>query len=111
LQVHGGLRLPGSANELFALNAWRGAFGFFTESFRLLRQALIKWCKLFERASLHGGAPPFLRKASATCVLITDKGQGLSGDSGNLACPVTDILVKTAHLAESLTAQIRPPDL
>jgi hypothetical protein len=41
LYVRGCLRLPGSANELLALNARRDAFGFFTQALSLFYEALI----------------------------------------------------------------------
>ena len=36
LHMRSCLRLPGLANELFALNSWWGAFGFFAQAFCLL---------------------------------------------------------------------------
>jgi hypothetical protein len=41
LHVRGGFRLPGSANELLALNAGRGALGLFTQELCLFSEALI----------------------------------------------------------------------
>jgi hypothetical protein len=48
--VRGRLRLPGSANELLALNARRDAFGFFTQALCLFYEALIYRDWLFETA-------------------------------------------------------------
>jgi hypothetical protein len=48
----GRLRLPGSANQLLALNPSRGAFGFLAQALCLFFEALIEWGSLFEVATL-----------------------------------------------------------
>jgi hypothetical protein len=60
----------------------------------------------------NGGVAAFARLrsleegGSANGVFITDYCHVPSGDGPSLACPVADILVKTAHVANSLTIQI-----
>ena len=56
-------------------------------------------------ASLHGAAPFLEEGGSATGVLITDGSHGGGGDRDSLPCPMANIVVKTAHLAELLTTR------